>query len=121
MWESNNKKIKKISFIISVVGILIIIFLSIFSEPKTTLIDNLNKKDIDTYIKINGTIINIEKIKSQNSFFLIIRLKDFSGSIDVLDNKNSDLRINQKIQVIGKISEYKNQLQIENKKIKILE
>ncbi len=116
-----NLGLIQFSLIISVVGIIILIFLSIYSEPKISSIEEINKKNLENYVKINGTIINIDKIKSGENYFLIIRLKDFSDSIDVLDYENSNLKINQKIQVIGKISEYKNQLQIEAKKIKLLE
>lgn len=84
-------------------------------------IKKINQKQIDNYVKINGTIINIEKITSEKNYFSILRLKDSLGSIDIIDYKNSDLKLNQNIEVVGKVSEYKNQLQIESKKIKILE
>ena len=115
-----NSRLVKFSLIVSLLGILLLIFLSIYSEPKQISIDKINEKQLDNYIKINGTIVNINKIKSDQGYFIIIRLKDFSGLIDILDYQNTNLKINQQIQVIGKVSEYKNQLQVESKKIKIL-
>jgi len=115
-----NPKFIKFSLIISLVGIICIIFLSIYAEPRLSSIDQINKKQLDNYVKISGAIINIENIKSENYSFYIIRLKDNSSSIDLIYNKNNNLKLNQKIQVIGKVSEYKNELQIEASKIKVL-
>jgi RecJ-like exonuclease len=112
-----RKDLKKFSLLLSILLTLAIVLISLLSEPKTTLIENINKKQLDNYVKLNGTIINIENIKSSDYSFYILRLKDSSDSIDLISN-TCNLDINQKVEVIGKISEYKNTLQIEVKKIK---
>lgn len=117
---TTRKNLKRTSLIISLIGILAIILLSIYSEPKPIFIKDLEKKDIDNYVKLNGTVIDIEKMTSDNYLFYILRLKDNSGSIDVIYSKDNNLNLNQKVQIIGKVSEYKNALQIESKKIKVL-
>lgn len=120
MLQINLKKdLKKFSFLLSLLFILLVVLISLFSEPKTTLIRDINKKQLDNYVKLNGTIINIENIKSSDYSFYLLRLKDSSGSIDLISDTPTGL--NQKVEVIGKISEYKNTLQIEVKKIKNLE
>ena len=58
------KKLTRVSLIFSIMGITLIIFLSIFSEPKKILIEDINKNLLDSYVKIQGTVINIEKIRS---------------------------------------------------------
>jgi RecJ-like exonuclease len=113
-----NQNLKKISLVISIIGIILLVFLSIYAEPKFKEIGSINKKDLDNYVKISGKIINIEKIHSKDSSFSILRLMDNSDSIDILDYKNTKLSINQEIQIIGKVSEYKNELQVEATKIK---
>ena len=116
-----NKKLIKLSLILSLIGIICLVLLSLFTEPKLTPISQVNKKQLDNYIKINGNIISIDHKKSDSYSFYIIRLKDESGAIDIISNQDYRLKFNQKIQVIGTVSEYKNQIQIESKKIKILQ
>jgi RecJ-like exonuclease len=115
-----KKKLIKISLFLSLIGILLLFIVSIFTEPSQTKINEISKKDLDNYVKITGTVINIKEIKAENYFFKIIKLKDSSGSINIIQNSKEKLEINQKIEVIGRVSEYNQEIQIETKEIKFL-
>lgn len=96
----------KISFIISVLGILILFLISNLIQPKQ--VSNYQELKINELVKTQGKIISI---KSYDEFSIII-----------LDNNltitcNCKLQENSTIQVQGKVSEYKNQLQISTDKI----
>ena len=104
----------KISLIISIAGILLLLFLSTVLEPKLTKINNINEKMLNKKVKVSGTI---ERIQDKETF-QILTIKDETGKIDVLCNcKNNATKTNEKVEVIGTVQEYKNSLQLNAEKI----
>lgn len=103
----------KISLISSIIGTIILIILSSTLEPKLIKIKNI--KDLDLYkkIKIQG---NITSIKNYNDFN-ILEINDNSGKINIIANGKLNLTKNQAITVTGKITEYKDELQLQAEKI----
>ena len=71
----------------------------------------LNKR-----VEIKGQIQTIKTYKE--SSFQIITINDSTGKIDItLDNPITNITKNQSIITIGKVTEYKNNLQIQADKI----
>lgn len=101
----------KITLIISLIGILFLLFLMNILQPKQTDISNITNKNINQKFIINGTIIEIKTYEDSN--FQVITLQDSTGKIDITINQILNLTNNQEIKVIGKITEYKNNLQIQ--------
>jgi uncharacterized protein YdeI (BOF family) len=97
----------KLSLIISLLGTLLLLFLSSL-PPKLILIKNIKTNNLNKLIRIRGEIINSEKKN-----FYLLTLKDSSGQIQIIHNKN----LSGKLEVIGKIKKYKNKTQIYPEKI----
>ncbi len=105
----------KISLSISLMGILLLLFLSNFLEPKLTDIEQINNKLLNKKTQVQGTISDIKTYT--NSSFQVISIKDSTGEIDITTNKILNLTKNQNITVIGTIKEYNQGLQIQADKI----
>lgn len=88
--------------------------LSYYSEPELSNIKDLNTNNLYEKIKIKGVITQIKEYDD----FTIIKINDKSNSMNVLiNNINLNLSKNESITIIGKISEYKNDLEIIAQKI----
>jgi len=105
----------KISFIISLAGILILLLLSDISQPELIEIKTINKDLLNQKIQIKG---NTTGIKEYNTF-QILTIQDKTGEIPVLINKYNKLHIklNQEITIIGRLTEYNKRLQVQADKI----
>lgn len=118
-----QKKLVKISLIIALLSIFIILLLALNLEPKITKIKDIDKKSLDEWVKIHGRVLDVEKFKSNDSLktLTLIKIDDYTGSIIVVFRRDiKEIRFGQNIEVLGKITEYKDNLEIEASKIKIL-
>ena len=105
----------KISLIFSVIGILVIIFLAGSLEAKELAISELKSSMVDQEVKITGSIFSIRKTTGP----IILTIKDESGIIPVVLFDNApNFNKNEKVEVIGDVSEFNNQLQLTAKTIK---
>lgn len=104
----------KISFSITLLGILLLLFISTL-EPKPSNISDITQKQLNKKVKIQGTIFNIRFYNQSN--FQVISVRDQTGKVDITSNKILNLKNNQNITVIGKIKEYKQFLQVQAEKI----
>jgi len=105
----------KLSLTISLIGIFLLLLLLNILEPKLINIENINEKLINKKIKIQGKIFNIKTYKESD--FQIILIKDNTGQIKTTINKILNLKNNQTIILIGKVTQYKKNLQIQADKI----
>lgn len=109
----NDSKIFKISLITLVVGLMGIILLSGYVHPEKLSIKQIDKSKIDNQIEVDATIKSITKTKSNTQ---IIKLTDKTGSIDLIifssTDFNTNLTKNQKINVIGRVTQYNGQLEL---------
>ena len=103
------------SFIISLLGIFLLLVLSGFLQPKSINIEDITLKQLNKQVRISGQITNIKSYK--DSSFRIITLNDKTESVPITTNQILDLSKNQTITVIGKITEYEGDLQIQANKI----
>jgi DNA/RNA endonuclease YhcR with UshA esterase domain len=111
-----NIDLFKISLIISLFGILILLILSNTLTPKLFNIKDINSNDAYKKILLEGVVVSIKNYPD----FTIIRLKDNTGSINVIVEDNIDLEKNTTVKIIGKINEYNNELEIKADKIYII-
>ncbi|MEK6879660.1 MAG: OB-fold nucleic acid binding domain-containing protein [Nanoarchaeota archaeon] len=102
--------LKTISLIISLSGISLLLLLSLTPEPELSSIQDLKTKQIYEKVKIQGQVINQRSYN--NDTFNILQIKDSTGKIDVLLEKKLSLNQNQTLIVIGKITEFQNNIQI---------
>ena len=119
----NDQKIFKISLIVMVVGLLGIITLSVYVNPEKLTINKLEKSKIDNQVEIEATITSITQTKSKT---LIIKITDNTGSTTLVifpQTEIKELRVHDKIRVIGKVTQYKGDLELileESKNLEIL-
>ena len=106
----------KISLVISIIGIIILLFLSNILSPEQIEIGKINNKYINQKVNVNGKIFNIKKYEDSN--FQVISIKDSTGKIDITIDEIINFKINQTINIIGTVQEYKQYLQIQADKIK---
>lgn len=104
----------KTTLSISLIGILLLLFLTSLN-PKLTNIENINNKLLNQKTQVQGQIFNIRTFEDSN--FQILSIKDSTGKIDIILNNPTNLTNNQNITVIGKITEYNQTLQIQADKI----
>lgn len=90
-------------------------------EPRPVKIQEINRGMIDQDVSLEGVVQKVKKSSTSNTYFL--ELMDGTGKITVLifdttaqDLENKNLNISnlygRRIRVMGKISEYKNQIEI---------
>jgi len=106
----------KICLALSLLGILLLTFLSSHLTPKEYDILNITKNKVGNYVALNGQISNIEYFKE--SEFCILTIEDSTGKITgTLNSKNLSINLTQKYLITGKITKYGNETQINIEKI----
>jgi hypothetical protein len=101
-----------VSLIISITGILLLLLLSPYIQPKEA--NNYSDLQENTLVQVHGKIISI-KTYSNYDDFSIIRL---DKNITVICN--CKFPVNTSVRVLGRVEEYNNELQINANKIQIL-
>src|SRR3989344_6166793 len=105
-----DQNLFKVSLIIATIGTFIILLLSEYQEIKLTKIQDLNKEQLETKVKVEGTILSIQETPG----LYILKIKDTSATIPLVIFKEDPLNLERglQIEVIGKLTEYKNELEI---------
>lgn len=70
--EISDDKIFKIALVVSLVGILGLIFTSPYIEVKEVAISEINKNMIEEEVSITGVVEKVSKSSSSNTYFLTI-------------------------------------------------
>jgi len=113
----NKNILLKTTLTIFLLGILLLLILVQTLEPKKTNIKDISNKQLNKIVKITGQIINIKTFKESD--FQILTIQDSTSKIQAVFNSNKQLNLkeNQTITIIGKITDYKNNPQIQVEKI----
>lgn len=109
----------KVALVSAIIGTALLIFLSAKLEPRLISIDRIDVRKIDNFVKIMGSVTSVKDTQS----LLIFDVKDESGIIKVIAYKGKeeiDLNKGMQIEIIGKVKEYKGELEIEASSIKNL-
>ncbi len=99
----------------SLLGTLLLLFLSNNLEPKLSEINDIKISNIDNFVKINGEIASIKEFEST----MIINVKDDSDKINVVLFEKAQLSNGMQVEIIGKVSEFNNEVQINAERISI--
>lgn len=114
-------KMKNFMLALSLMGIFILIILVNTQEPKQlTQISFIDDKHLNKEIKITGQIISIKEYQNE---FKSILINDNSSEIPIIcecRNINKTL-LKKQIEVIGKVTEFQNNLEIQANKIILLD
>lgn len=106
---------QKLTLIISLAGILVLLFLSNFLEPRTiTPISNITKENLNQILMVEGKITGL--MEYNNKTFQVLTISDSTGSITATAGSKSSIaeRINASLtyRATGKIQIYNSTLQI---------
>lgn len=108
----------KLALFTAILGISVLLFLSNSLEPKLIKISEINDNMLEQYVKVQGNIISLKSYGDM----AILSLEDETGKISVVVyNLKENLSLSGKIEIIGKIKEYKGELEIEASKINKIE
>lgn len=113
----NNQTLLKLSFIISILGILLLLFLANTIQPAQIKIKNISQQNLNQKIQLTGKIQSIKTYKESD--FQILTINDSTDKIDILIDSPINLTKNQTIMIQGRITDYKNNPQIQADKIKL--
>jgi len=101
--------------IISILGIILLLFLAQNSIPEIINISEIYVGEIYDKIAIEAKIIEIKNYDN----FKLLKLEDFDNNINavIYSKNNLSININQTYLIIGKIQEYNKEKQIKIEKI----
>tara|TARA_Y100000310_G_scaffold343563_2_gene451818 strand:+ start:469 stop:816 length:348 start_codon:yes stop_codon:yes gene_type:complete len=114
----DDKKVSIISLIFSLLGVLIILYLSENTLPPFYQISEIDESLLDQTIFTTG---EISLIKETNGLFIFI-LKGNNSKILVIATKEQELQLdkNKKVNLIGKVLKYRGELEIKAEEIIII-
>lgn len=112
-----TKVLLKISLIVALISTFIISILAANLEPSVRNIETINERSIDEWVKIQGIVVQENVIENLKIF----TVNDGTASITCIFRKQSNSLENKKVEVLGKVIDYKGTLEIEVNSIKILE
>lgn len=107
---------KKICLIISLIGILLLLFIINTIESQTIEIPSINSSHLNKEVKIQGKITNIKNYENDfTTFYIENNYSKIQGICNCPTIKEKNFT-----EITGKITKYNNKLQIQVKKIKII-
>ena len=106
----------KISLVLAVIGTALLLFLSIQLEPKLIKINEIDMKDYDSFVKIQGVVFD----ERQPGNITILTIRDDTSEINAVVYEKIGIIKGDFVEIIGKVSEYDYNLQIDANKIKKL-
>ena len=110
-----EKDLFKISLIFSLIGILILFFLTYTLKVNLYEINSLSKDNLDDIVRVKGVVESY----SETPGLYLVNLKDNTGKITVVVFKDEKLGLQEGlgIEVIGNVVEYKDDIEIIAKEI----
>ena len=116
-----DEKFLKIALVTSLIGLIGLIMFTPSIEVKEVKIKDVTRAMIDEEVSINCVVTEIKSSKSGSSYFLTINdgtgqmpLIIFESQIAQMQTNNLDINDfkNKKVNVVGKITEYNNEMEI---------
>ena len=119
--DITDDKLLKIALVTSLIGLIGLILFTPSIEVKEVKIKDIDRGMIDEEVSINCVVSDVKSSKSGSSYFLTI--SDGTGQIplvifesQVAQMQTNNLDINdfkdKKVNVVGKITEYNNEMEI---------
>lgn len=119
--EITDEKLLRIALITALIGIIGLILFTPSIEIKKVDIKDITRSMIDEKVSIQGVITDIAQSSSKTNYFLTISdgkakitLIIFEKQVSEITSRNLDIEDfeNNKVEVIGTITEYKNDLEL---------
>ncbi len=110
-----KKQLYKISIFLSVIGLTLMYASSLYLEPKTVDVKEIDRSQTGEVLEVKGTAVNVTNTGSN----LFMDLKDSTGSIMVVDfDSKSSISDGDSLSVIGSVELYEGKLEIIAREIK---
>ncbi len=119
--DITDDKLLKIALITSLIGLIGLIIFTPSIEVKEVKISDINRAMIDEEVSINCVVSDVKSSKSGSSYFLTINdgtgqmpLIIFESQIAQMQSNSLEIKDfkDKKVNVVGKITEYNNELEI---------
>lgn len=119
--DITDDKLLKIALVTSLIGLMGLIMFTPSIEVKAVKIKDIDRGMIDEEVSINCVVSDIKSSKSGSSYFLTISdgtgqmpLVIFESQAAQMQTNNLDINDfkDKKVNVIGKITEYNNEMEI---------
>jgi len=107
----------KIALVLSITGILVLFLLSNTINPEEININKIDKNKIDKTVKIRGITNNIKKM--DNLMFIDI-IQNNKITVVLFNDKDVEIEKGNKVEIIGKVKEYKDGYEIIGDKIIVI-
>ena len=119
--DITDDKLLKIALVTSLIGLIGLIIFTPSIEVKEVKIKDIDRGMIDEEVSINCVVSDIKSSKSGSSYFLTISdgtgqmpLVIFESQAAQMQTNNLDIKDfkDKKVNVVGKITEYNNEMEI---------
>ncbi len=119
--DITDDKLLKIALVTSLIGLIGLIMFTPSIEVKEVKIKDIDRGMIDEEVSINCVVSDIKSSKSGSSYFLTISdgtgqmpLVIFESQAAQMQTNNLDIKDfkDKKVNVVGKITEYNNEMEI---------
>lgn len=119
--EITDEKLLRIALITALIGIIGLILFTPSIEVKKVDIKDITRSMINEKVSIQGVITDIAQSSSKTNYFLTISdgkakitLIIFEKQVSEITSRNLDIEDfeNNKVEVVGTITEYKNDLEL---------
>lgn len=119
--DITDDKLLKIALVTSLIGLIGLIMFTPSIEVKEVKIKDVTRAMIDEEVSIDCVVSDVKSSKSGSSYFLTINdgtgqmpLIIFESQIAQMQTKNLEIEDfkNKKVNVVGKITEYNNEMEI---------
>ncbi len=111
-----TRSLLKFSLITALIGIYLIIILANTLEPSIIKISDINENMVDEWVRIKGNVTNQKNIDG----LTILTLYDGTAGIHVVMYKKIENFENSEVIILGKIIEYKGEIEVEINKIQVV-
>ncbi|MEM4318367.1 MAG: hypothetical protein QW244_01275 [Candidatus Pacearchaeota archaeon] len=103
----------KIALVGSIVGLFLLFILSSNLTPKKVSINEINEKNIDDWVVVEG---KVDWIRNYDKLTLF-QICDSSCIVVVSYNEIKNLELNKSVEIVGRIKLYKGNKEIEAEKV----
>ena len=119
--DITDDKLLKIALVTSLIGLIGLIMFTPSIEVKEVKIEDINRGMIDEEVSINCVVSDVKSSKSGSNYFLTISdgtgqmpLVIFESQAAQMQTNNLDIKDfkDKKVNVVGKITEYNNEMEI---------
>ncbi len=119
--EITDDKLLKIALVTSLIGLIGLIIFTPSIEVKEVKIEDINRGMIDEEVSINCVVSDVKSSSSGSSYFITINdgtgqmnLIIFESQLSQMQSNSLDIEDfkNKKVNVVGKITEYNNEMEI---------